>query len=174
MFYDLLYYFIEDSRAVNCSIKTAMEKALLGDVSTIYKIDSDIILANTIYFVQTNSVETMVGIIKRCKCGEIKRDNFHMKILRQIGKDSGVLIAEGKNILGIKFNSDTKDVVTKLYPVDYNGIKLTEKYINIPNWNSDKYPPFPIVKKIQFKEADDEITLRAMAKESINTYKRLM
>lgn len=169
IFYDLLYYFIEDSRAVNCSIKTAMEKALPGDVSTIYKVDSDIILANTIYFVQTNPVEAMFGIIKRWKCGEIKRDNFDIKILKQIGKDSGVLIAQGKNILGIKFNSDTKNVVTKLYPVGYNGIKLTEKYINIPNWNSDKYPPFPIVKKIQFKEAEDEVTLRAMAKESIKT-----
>ncbi|AYF55186.1 hypothetical protein DFH04_10820 [Clostridium novyi] len=169
IFYDLLYYFIEDSRAVNCSIKTAMEKALPGDVSTIYKVDSDIILANTIYFVQTNPVEAMFGIIKRWKCGEIKRDNFDIKILKQIGKDSGVLIAQGKNILGIKFNSDTKDVVTKLYPVGYNGIKLTKKYINIPNWNSDKYPPFPIVKKIQFKEAEDEVTLRVMTKESIKT-----
>ncbi|MCD3193913.1 hypothetical protein G8S49_10205 [Clostridium botulinum C] len=169
IFYDLVYYFIEDSRAVNCSIKTAMEKALPGDVSTIYKVDSDIILANTIYFVQTNPVEAMFGIIKRWKCGEIKRDNFDIKILKQIGKDSGVLISQGKNILGLKFNSDTKDVVTKLYPVGYNGIKLTEKYINVPNWNSDKYPPFPIVKKIQFKEAEDEVTLRAMAKESIKT-----
>ncbi|KOC52463.1 hypothetical protein ADU90_08055 [Clostridium botulinum] len=169
IFYDLLYYFIEDSRAVNCSIKTAMEKALPGDVSTIYKVDSDIILANTIYFVQTNPVEAMFGIIKRWKCGEIKRDNFDIKILKQIRKDSGVLISQGKNILGLKFNSDTKDVVTKLYPVGYNGIKLTEKYINVPNWNSDKYPPFPIVKKIQLKEAEDEVTLRAMAKESIKT-----
>lgn len=86
IFYDLLYYFIEDSRAVNCSIKTAMEKALPGDVSTIYKVDSNIILANTIYFVQTNPVEAMFGIIKRWKCGEIKRDNFDIKILKQIGK----------------------------------------------------------------------------------------
>lgn len=30
--YDLRYYFIENSRAVNCSIKMAMGKALLGDV----------------------------------------------------------------------------------------------------------------------------------------------
>lgn len=169
IFYDLRYYFIEDSRAVNCSIKTAMEKAFPGDVSTVYKVDSDIILANTIYFVQTNPVEALFSIIKRWKCGEIKRNNFDIKILKNIGKDSGVLIAQGKNILGIKFNSNTKDVVTKIYPVGANGIKLTEKYINIPNWNSDKYPPFPIVKKIEFKDAKDEVTLRAMAKESIKT-----
>lgn len=169
IFYDLRYYFIEDSRAVNCSIKTAMEKALPGDLSLTYKVDSDIILANTIYFVQTNPVEAIFSIIKRWKCGEIKRNNFDIKILKNIGKDSGVLIAQGKNILGIKFNSDTTDVVTKLYPVGYNGVKLTEKYINIPNWSSDKYPPFPIVKKIEFKDAKDEVTLRAMAKESIKT-----
>ena len=40
IFYDLLYYFIEDSRAVNCSVKTAMEKALSGDLNLTYKVIS--------------------------------------------------------------------------------------------------------------------------------------
>lgn len=164
IFYDLRYYFIEDSRAVNCSIKTSIKKALPGDLSLKYKVDSDIILDNTIYFVQTNPVEALFSKIVRWKCGEIKRDNFDIKILKQIGKDSGVLIAQGKNILGIKFNYDTNDVVTKLYPVGYKGINFTEKYINIPNCNSDKYHPFTIVKKIEFKDAKDEVILKVIAK----------
>ncbi|KOF56115.1 phage minor structural protein [Clostridium sp. DMHC 10] len=166
IFYDLSYYFIESMKAENCSVKTAMQKALIGDLITIYTVDSDIITANTIDVEEKNPVEVMFSIIDVWNCGELKRDNFDIKILEAIGKDAGVLIAQGKNIAGLKFNIDTTSVVTKLYPVGKNGIKLTEKYISVPNWNSEAYPPFPIIKKVEFKDAGDEVTLRALAKEA--------
>lgn len=169
IFYDLLYYFIEDSRATNCSVKTAMEKALPSDLNTVYTVDSDIIKANTIYFIEKNSVEAIFSILDRWECGELKRENFDIKILQQMGKNSGVLITQGKNIVGLKFNVYTTSVVTKLYPIGKNGIKLTEKYINVPNWDSDKYPPFPIIKKVEFKDANDEVSLRALAEEKAKT-----
>ena len=166
IFYDLSYYFIESMKAENCSVKTAMEKSLVGDLITIYTADSDIITANTIDVEEKNPVEAIFSIINIWGCGELKRDNFDIKILKAIGKDAGVLIAQGKNIAGLKFNIDTTSVVTKLCPVGKNGIKLTEKYISVPNWNSDAYPPFPIIKKVEFKDAGDEVTLRALAKEA--------
>ena len=67
IFYDLRYYFIEDSRAVNCSVKTAMGKALPGDVTTVYKVDSDIILGNTYHLYlrpQTTILEKAGGLHK--------------------------------------------------------------------------------------------------------------
>lgn len=168
IFYDLAYYFIEEMKAENCSVKTALQKCLVGDLILIYTADSDIITANSISVVEKNPVEGIFSIINIWGCGELKRDNFDVKILKNIGKDAGVLIAQGKNISGLKFNSDTTSVVTKLYPVGKNGVKLTEKYISVPNWNSESYPPFPIIKKVEFKEAEDEVTLRALATESAN------
>jgi phage minor structural protein len=168
IFYDLAYYFIENMKAENCSIKTALQKSLIGDLLTIYTVDSDIITANSISVIEKNPVEAIFSIIDIWACGELKRDNFDIKIINSIGKDAGVLIAQGKNIVGLKFNVDTTSVVTKLYPVGKDGIKLTEKYISVPNWNSEKYPPFPIIKKVEFKEAEDEVTLRLLAKESAN------
>lgn len=168
IFYDLAYYFIEDMQAENCSVKTALQKSLVGDLIVIYTVDSDIITANSINVIEKNPVEAIFSIINIWGLGELKRDNFDVKILKSIGKDAGVLIAQGKNISGLKFNSDTTSVVTKLYPVGKNGIKLTEKYISVPNWNSEKYPPFPIIKKVEFKEAEDEVTLRILATESAN------
>lgn len=168
IFYDLTYYFIEEMKAENCSVKTAMQKSLVGDLILIYTVDSDIITANSISVVEKNPVEAIFSIINIWGLGELKRDNFDIKILKSIGKDAGVLIVQGKNISGLKFNSDTTSVVTKLYPVGKNGIKLAEKYISVPNWNSDKYPPFPIIKKVEFKEAEDEVTLRTLAQESAN------
>lgn len=133
---------------------------------TIYTVDSDIITSNSISLEEKNPVEAIFSIINIWECGELKRDNFDIKILNSIGKDAGVLIAQGKNISGLKFNIDTTSVVTKLYPVGKDGIKLTEKYISIPNWDDDQYPPFPIIKKVEFKDAEDEVTLRVLAQEA--------
>jgi phage minor structural protein, N-terminal region len=168
IFYDLAYYFIESMKAENCSAKTALEKSLVGELIAIYTADSDIIIANSISVVEKNPVEAIFSIIDIWDCGELKRDNFNIKILNSIGKDAGVLIAQGKNIVGLKFNVDTTSVVTKLYPVGKDGMKLTEKYISVPNWNSEKYPPFPIIKKVEFKDAEDEVTLRLLAQEAAN------
>lgn len=163
IFYDLANYFIEDVRAEKAPVKTAMQKAMVDGLASIYSVDSDIILYSTLYMVEMSPAEAMFKIIERWGQGELLRDNYNVKILKQIGKDTGVLIKYGKNIKGLKVTVDTTNVVTKLYPKGANGIKLTEKYINVPNWDSDLYPPFPIIKKVEFKEAADEVTLRKMA-----------
>lgn len=169
IYYDLANYFIEDERPTNASVKTAMQKAMISDLSTIYTVDSDIIVANTLYMVEMSPAEAMFKIIDRWGQGELIRDNYDIKILKQRGKDNGVLIKYGKNINGLKITIDTTDVVTKLYPKGANGIRLTEKYINVLNWDSDLYPPFPIIKKVELKEAADEVTLRKMATELAET-----
>lgn len=169
IFYDLSNYFIEDERATNSSVKTAMLKAMISNSSTIFTVDSDIIIANTLYMIEISPAEAMFNIIDRWGQGELVRDNFDIKILSQKGNDNGVLIKYGKNISGLKITVDSNDVVTKLYPKGANGINLTEKYINVPNWDSDIYPPFPIIKKVEFKEAEDEVTLRKLASELAKT-----
>ncbi|MDU2265264.1 phage tail spike protein [Clostridium celatum] len=169
IYYDLANYFIEDERPTNASVKTAMQKAMISDLSTIYSVDSDIIIPNTLYMVELSPAEAMFKIIDRWGQGELVRDNYDIKILKQRGKDNGVLIKYGKNISGLKITIDTTDVVTKIYPKGANGIKLYEKYINVPNWDSDLYPPFPIIKKVEIKEAEDEVTLRKVATELAKT-----
>ena len=169
IYYDLANYFIEDEKPTNASVKTAMQKAMISDLSTIYSVDSDIIIPNTLYMVELSPAEAMFKIIDRWGQGELVRDNYDIKILKQRGKDNGVLIKYGKNISGLKITIDTTDVVTKIYPKGANGIKLYEKYINVPNWDSDLYPPFPIIKKVEIKEAEDEVTLRKVATELAKT-----
>lgn len=169
IFYDLASYFIEDERAVQCSVKTAMEKSLVDELSKTYSVDSDIIINSTLYMVELNAAEAMFKIIERWGGGELYRDNYNIKILKQLGKETGVLIKYGKNMKGIKVTSDSTTVATKIYPKGSNGITLTEKYIAVPIWDRSKYPPFHIVRKVEFSEAEDEPTLRAMAEEFAKT-----
>ncbi len=168
IFYDMAYYFIEDVRAENAPVKTAMQKALVNDLSTIYTVDSDIIVANTLYMVEISPVEAFFKMIERWGQGELLRDNYTVKILKQMGNDTGVLIKYGKNIQGLKVTVDTTEVVTKLYPKGAGGVKLKEKYISVPNWDSSSYPPFPIIKKVEINDAGDEVTLRKMATDLAN------
>lgn len=169
IFYDMAYYFIEDVRAVNAPVKTAMQKALVNDLSLIYEVDSDVVVANTLYMVEMSPVEAFFKMIERWGQGELLRDNYKVKILKQVGKDTGVLIKYGKNIQGLKVTVDTSEVVTKIYPKGSNGIKLKEKYISVPNWDSNIYPPFPLIKKVEISDAGDEVTLRKMATDIANT-----
>ena len=169
IFYDMDYYFIEDKRVENSPIKTAMERALVNDLDKIYTVDSDVVKPATLYMVEMSPAQAFFKIIERWEQGELLRDNFTVKIIKQMGNDTGVLIKYGKNIQGLKITVDTVNVVTKLYPKGANGIKLTEKYISIPNWDSELYPPFPIVRKVEFKDAQDEVTLRSLATELANT-----
>lgn len=169
IFYDMDYYFIEDKRVENAPIKTAMEKALVNDLDKIYTVDSDVVKAETLYMIEISPVQAFFKMIERWEQGELLRDNFTVKILRQVGNDSGVLIKYGKNIQGLKITVDTANVVTKIYPKGANGIKLSEKYINVPNWDSELYPPFPIIRKVEFKDAQDEVTLRSLTTELATT-----
>lgn len=168
IFYDMAYYFIEDVRAENAPLKTAMQKALVNDLSLIYTVDSDIVIPNTLYMVEMSPAEALFKIIERWGQGELLRDNYTVKILKQMGSDTGVLIKYGKNIQGVKVTVDTTEVVTKLYPKGSDGVKLKEKYINVPNWDSSSYPPFPIIKKVELRDATDEVILRKMATELAN------
>ena len=169
IFYDIANYFIEDLKVENTSVKTIMQKAMVDGLSYIYSVDSDITIANTMSVNEISPLEVIFKMIKNLNQGELLRDNFNIEILKKIGNDTGVLIKYGKNIKGLKVTIDTSNVATKIYPKGENGIKLTEKYINVPNWDSDMYPPFPIIKMVEFKEVYDEVLLRQKAIELANT-----
>lgn len=163
IFYDLLYYFVEDKELSDVDVKTALTSLLVDDLPTIYEVDSDIAIKGSIKFVECNPVDGIFSIIDTWGGGELVRDNYDIKLLIKSGADNGVLIKYGKNIQGIKVITDASNVVTRLYPVGAGSVRLTEKFVNVPNWDSSAYPPFPIIKKVEFQDATDEPTLRAMA-----------
>ena len=48
--------------------------------------------------------------------GELARDWFDVYLIKRVGLDSGVQIREGKNLLGINYDVDDSDVVTRIMP----------------------------------------------------------
>ena len=93
--------------------------------------------------------------------GELKRDNFDVKMLQNRGMDRGVVIRHKKDLLGYEGNVDWKSPITRIMPQGFDGLFLPEKYVDSPLIN--KYP-HPKIKVIECKHikatigenADDE------------------
>lgn len=163
IFYDLAYYFIESVRILNANTKEALEGTIPPELQAVYNFMAP--EENIAPFIakEINAADAMYRLIE-VYGGEIYRDNYKAHIKETVGTDKGILIKYGKNIRGMKVIEDTSELATKIYPVGANGLLLPERYIEVEG-NAANILPFPIVKKVEFKECKDIDTLRVRAKE---------
>ena len=163
IFYDLTHYFIEDRRAVDKTCHEAMEVVIEETgLAGVYEINSDITEQFTQYIIRKNAAEALFMIVNRWR-GELYRDNFSISIKSPQPNDNGVTVQHGKNIMGINEKINADEVLTGIYPVGANGLTLPEKYLMNALWDGEDYPDFALIKKIDFKDAEDEEALRQEA-----------
>lgn len=160
IFYDLLNYITEDIKLENKTCQEALDSVIAGlGLHNIYTVGSDITKAANQYILKKNGVEAVFMLVNEWQ-GELARDNFTIKINTNKGKDNGVHIRYGKNIIGISEKLNCDNVATWIYPVGANGLTLSEKYILNPTWEDSDYPSFGLLKKVEFKDATSEGILR--------------
>lgn len=136
IFYDLLDYFIEDTRPSG-SGALAISKILEG---TPFTGNSDITSQGTAYYQMMNPVKAILGADNafiNVWGGELERDNFNVRMKNHIGENRGVSIRYRKNLTGLRLQTDLSSVYTKVMPtgLQENGqtvLKLPEKYIESP------------------------------------------
>ena len=136
IFYDLLDYFIEDTRPSG-SGALAISKIL---ENTPFTGTSDITEQGTAYYQMMNPVKAILGADNafiEVWGGELERDNFNVRIKNHLGTDRGVSIRYRKNLTGLRLQTDLSGVYTKIMPtgLQENGqtlLKLPEKYIESP------------------------------------------
>ena len=79
--------------------------------------------------------------------------------LKQLGVDSGVQIREKKNLLGISYDVDETDVVTRIMPTgedaDGNILYLPELYIDSPNIGAYTHPKWIHLAVSEAREVTD-------------------
>lgn len=162
--YDLASDFVLDDRVVKGDLKEMIEASIPTYFKPHFTASTDIPITNSIYFVRKDGIKCLFDGLKRWGVGELVRDNFHIAINYSKGIDTGAIFTAQK-MEGIELTTDVEEVVTRIMPVGYDGLMLPEKYIEIPNWSSDTYPPFHITKEVKFEEVKDEGTLRELATE---------
>ena len=115
IFYDLLDYFIEDTRPSG-SGALAISKIL---ENTPFTGTSDITEQGTAYYQMMNPVKAILGAdnaFTNVWGGELERDNFNVRMRNHLGTDRGVSIRYRKNLTGLRLQTDLSGVYTKIMP----------------------------------------------------------
>ncbi|MES9780286.1 phage tail spike protein [Bacillus thuringiensis] len=167
VFYDLFDNLIEDTfiqekggQAALQQMKERMQYStnfnFISDISTIAS--SRLVGKNPVEAILDNSQDN--SFLSRWG-GELKRDNFTVHMLRERGRDRGVVIQHKKDLLGYESDVDWTNVITRMMPKGFDGLLLPEKYVE--SYNASKYIK-PKIRVVEFDHikaavgdyADDE------------------
>ncbi|WP_181004120.1 phage tail spike protein, partial [Bacillus thuringiensis] len=179
IFYDLTENLIEDIFAESTNGNGAMNRMSTGcQYKHPFTFYSDIPTISSARMVRKNPVEALLdssqdnSFVNRWG-GELKRDNFDVKMLQNRGMDRGVVIRHKKDLLGYEGNVDWKSPVTRIMPQGFDGLFLPEKYVDSPNMN--KYP-HPKIRVVEFKDIKAAVGEHANKEDAVpleEAYKRL-
>lgn len=149
IFYDLLDNMIKklepSASAVGASVVQNISSSHLS--SHDFTFYSDLTsTAEDVSFENVNPVEAMLGeggMVEKYGA-ELARDWYDVFLVRRVGHDTDVQIREKKNLMGISYDVDETDVVTRIMPTgedaDGNILYLPELYIDSPNIGAYTHP----------------------------------
>lgn len=144
--FDARNLFLVDVRPTNLNgINTLNYINQRTDVVSPFKVFSNVENINTAYFIRKNLLEAWEIIEERWN-GIFDADNWDISFLQKVGNDNGENIIYGKNMQSLEIYEDWTNVVTKLYPIGYDGLMLPETFIE-----SDIKYEVPYTKKLDFQ-----------------------
>jgi phage minor structural protein len=161
VFYDLMDNMLKSYKpAANVTgaavVQNISSKCLTEHDFTFY---SDLVsIANEVEFENINPVDALLGEggVTEKYGGELARDWFDVFVVKRIGSDTDVQIREGKNLLGISYDVDLTNVVTRIMPTgedaDGNVLHLPELYIDSPNIGNYIHPKWIHLRVSEAKE----------------------
>ena len=149
IFYDLLDNMIKSYKPNNTVAGATAVRAIGTHAQTEHDFDfySDLTsTAEEVEIEHVNPIDALLGeggIIEKYG-GELQRDWFDVFVVQRVGEDSGVQIREGKNLLGVSYDVDMTNVITRIMPTgeDKDGkvLYLPELYVDSPYIGSYLHP----------------------------------
>ena len=154
IFFDLNNNFIEDIYIKGKNGNTALNQILSNtNYEHPFSGTSNIQITNNSRLVRKNVLSAIIGdnensFINRWG-GELDIDGFTFKINTRIGRNNGYKVEYSKNMTGINAKFDMRNVVTKIRPVGFDGIKLEELFVDSPFINSYA---MPIIREYKYED----------------------
>ena len=124
----------------------------MGNINAPRRMSLDITKIATARYVRRNFVDALIGSDNsfiNTWGGELYRNNKTFAMNKNKGIDRGVQIRYGKNMKEITWDIDITGIVTRIYPVGFDGLMLPEKYIDSPLINNYINPK---IQKMEFPE----------------------
>ena len=170
VFYDLLDNMIQSYKpsasAVGASVVQTISSSCLSEHDFTFYSDLDS-QAEDVEFENCNPVDALLGeggVVEKYS-GELTRDWFDVFVVKRVGQDTNVQIRQAKNLLGISYDIDLTDVVTRIMPTgedaDGNVLYLPELYIDSPLINTYTHPKWihlPVSEAKEDTDGDDAKT----------------
>lgn len=165
IFYDLLDNMIQSykpsSSAVGASVVQTVSSSCLSEHDFTFYSDLDG-TAEEVEFENVNPVDAILGeggIVEEYT-GELTRDWLDVFVVKRVGQDSNVQIRQAKNLLGISYDLDLTDVVTRIMPTgedkDGNVLYLPELFLDSPLIDTYTHPKWIHLAVSEAKESDDK------------------
>ena len=154
IFFDLQNNFIEDTNIVEKNGRLAIDQMLTNtSYPHHFSGTSNITNIASSRIVRKNVVSAVIGSDENSFInlwgGEIDMDWLSFNIDDRIGQDRGYKIAYGKNLIGLNAKFDMTNVVTRIRPVGFDGIELSDnKYVDSPLINNYA---MPIIREYQYE-----------------------
>lgn len=143
--FDSQNYMLDDVRPINKNALNALEYINnRTNKKSPFSYSSNITKLATAYFQLKSLYEAWVIIEERWG-GCFDADNWNIILSDNLGKNVGEMLVYQKNLEDLSIVEDWSDVVTELYPVGPDGLKLPEKYIE-----SDIKYKIPYSKTVEF------------------------
>ena len=170
VFYDLLDNMIKtykpSSSAVGASVVQTVSSSCLSPHDFTFYSDLDS-TAEDVEFENVNPVDALLGedgVVEKY-AGELTRDWWDVFVVKRVGQDTNVQIRQAKNLLGISYDIDLTDVVTRIMPTgedaDGNVLYLPELYIDSPlidTYTHPKWIHLPVSEAKEDTDGDDAKT----------------
>ena len=164
VFYDLLDNMIKSykpsSSAVGASVVQTISSSCLSEHDFTFYSDLDS-QAKDVEFENCNPVDALLGeggVVEKYT-GELTRDWWDVYVVKRVGQDSNVQIRQAKNLLGISYDIDLTDVVTRIMPTgedaDGNVLYLPELFLDSPLIGSYTHPKWIHLAVSEAKEKTD-------------------
>ena len=164
VFYDLLDNMIKSykpsSSAVGASVVQTISSSCLSEHDFTFYSDLDS-RAEDVEFENCNPVDALLGeggVVEKYT-GELTRDWWDVYVVKRVGQDSNVQIRQAKNLLGISYDIDLTDVVTRIMPTgedaDGNVLYLPELFLDSPLIGSYTHPKWIHLAVSEAKEKTD-------------------
>lgn len=154
IFFDLNNNFIEDTNIKGKNGNTALNQILSNtNYEHPFSGTSNIQITNNSRLVRKNVLSAIIGdnensFVNRWG-GELDIDGFTFKINTRIGRNNGYKVEYSKNMTGINAKFDMRNVVTKIRPIGFDGIKLEELFVDSPLINSYA---MPIIREYKYED----------------------
>lgn len=142
------------------AIKNAMAYSMPFNFSTDITLSGSLNLKNINPIAAILSTDNDANSFIKSFGGELSRDHYNVSMKTSLGVDRGMVIAYGKNLVGLEVNEDISSVVTRVYPIGKDG--LTAGYVDSTHINDYVYPKIYILEENSL-ETESDLTAAAQS-----------